>query len=453
MASQPNARGHRHEAGARVTPAFDAHHAPSLNLIDECVHCGFCLPSCPTYVLWGEEMDSPRGRIYLMKEALEGEPMDAGWVRHIDRCLGCLACVTACPSGVQYGKLIESTRQQVERRYPRTLAERAFREMIFRLFPYPRRLRLVTAPLALYQHSGAQKVVRGSGLLGRLPPSVASLEALLPPIPAGGRPLPRRIAAMGTERRRVGMVLGCVQRVLFPHVNAATARVLSADGCVVMTPPRQGCCGALSQHAGREREAMNFARQTIDNFEGTDVDTVVINVAGCGSMLKEYGYLLRDDPIYADRAQRFSDKVRDVSELLCELGPAAERHPLRATAVYHDACHLAHGQGITSQPRRLLAQIPGLEMREVPRERDICCGSAGTYNLLQPEAGRALGERKARNVWEAQADILVTANPGCHLQIQANLRRMGKEMPASHVVELIDASIQGRDLDAVVRPT
>jgi glycolate oxidase iron-sulfur subunit len=244
-----------------------------------------------------------------------------------------------------------------------------------------------------------------------------------------------------------------VQRAFFPQVNAATVRVLAADGCTVATPPRQGCCGALSAHAGREEEAVRFARRAIQTFERAGVDAVAVNVAGCGSHMKEYGHLLRDDPVFAERAERFSSMVRDVSELLIELGPVAERHPLQSrgpggplTAVYHDACHLQHGQGITRQPRELLRQIPGLVLKEVPREREICCGSAGTYNLLEPEAARDLGDRKARNVLDAGAQLLVTANPGCHLQIQASLRRVGVSMPAAHVMELVDASVRGSGL-------
>jgi glycolate oxidase iron-sulfur subunit len=239
------------------------------------------------------------------------------------------------------------------------------------------------------------------------------------------------------------MLLGCVQSVFFSHVNAATVRVLAAEGCEVATPRRQGCCGALSEHVGREEEALTFARRTIDVFEAARVDNVIVNVAGCGSTMKSYGYLLRDDPSYAERARRFSDQVRDVSEFLQELGPIADRHPLPMSVVYHDACHLQHGQQIRKQPRELLRQVPQLELREVPREREICCGSAGTYNLLEPQPAMELGERKARNVLAAGARLLVTANPGCHLQIQASLKRLGERLPAAHVMEVLDASIRG----------
>jgi glycolate oxidase iron-sulfur subunit len=388
-------------------------------------------------------MDSPRGRIYLMRQGLEGEPMSDTMVQHFDRCLGCLACVTACPSGVQYDVLIEATRQQVERRFPRTLGERFFRELIYTFLPHPRRLQILTAPVQLYQRTGMRRALRRTGVFKRLPARLRSMEELIPDIPGHRESVQAWTPSAGTERLRVGMLLGCVQRALFSDVNAATVRVLSADGCTVSAPLSQGCCGALSEHVGREKEALAFARKTIDVFESAGVDAVVVNVAGCGSMMKRYGDLLADDPAYAERARHFADKVRDASELLEELGPQAERHPLPVTAVYHDACHLAHGQQITRQPRASLRRIPDLVLREVPRERDICCGSAGTYNLLEPDAGRELGERKARNILDADAQLLVTANPGCHLQIEASLRRMGKSLPAVHVMQAVDASIRG----------
>ena len=271
----------RHESGAVAAPAFDAHHPPQQALIDDCVHCGFCLPTCPTYLLYGEEMDSPRGRIYLMREGLEGEPMTDAMVRHFDLCLGCLACVTACPSGVQYEKLIEATRQQVERRYERTAADRLFRDLIFRFLPYPRRLRVLALGLKSYYALGLRRLVRASGVTSVLSARMQALERLAPTPPPGGARV--RLApftpAKGERRRVVGMLAGCVQRVFFPHVNAATARVLAAEGCDVHVPAGQGCCGALSLHAGREEEAMAFARRTIETFEAAGVETVAVNVA------------------------------------------------------------------------------------------------------------------------------------------------------------------------------
>jgi glycolate oxidase iron-sulfur subunit len=436
---------------AAQSPAFDAHHPPSAALIGDCVHCGFCLPSCPTYVLLGEEMDSPRGRIYLMREGLEGEALNDVMARHFDLCLGCLACVTACPSGVQYEKLIEATRQQVERRYPRPASDRLFRTLIYRVFPYPGRLRALLPFLQVYQRTGMQRVVRRSGILRRLPARLRTLEEMTPAVPRGWERIPGWLPARGRERMRVGLLLGCVQRAFFPQVNAATARVLQAEGCGVATPRGQGCCGALSAHGGREEEAVVFARRTLDTFDALNLDAIVVNVAGCGSHMKEYGYFLRDDPQYAGRARRFSALVRDASELLAAIGPVAERHPLPLTAVYHDACHLQHGQRITREPRASLRAIPELMLREVAREREICCGSAGTYNLLEPDVSRDLGDRKARNVLAAGAQLLVTSNPGCDLQIRAALRRMGVAMPAAHVMEVIDASIRGAAPDALLQ--
>jgi glycolate dehydrogenase iron-sulfur subunit len=438
----------RPESGSYVFPAFDDHHPPEKDLIDDCVHCGFCLPTCPTYVLWGEEMDSPRGRIYLMNKGLTEEPMNDHNVRHWDLCLGCMACVTACPSGVQYDKLIEATRGQVERRYERAPEDKAFREMIFQLFPYPERLRLMAAPLKLYQRFRLGDVLRKAGVMNVLPKRMRAMEALMPML-TREQEVPELTAPVGQRRRRVGFIKGCVQRVFFSEVNAATVRVLSAEGCEVVAPKDQGCCGALSVHAGREEEFQRFARKLIDAFEDAEVDNIVINAAGCGSTLKEYGYLLRDDPEYAGRASAFAEKVLDVSELIQDLGPVAERHPLPVAAAYHDACHLAHGQGIRKQPRQTLKQIPGMDVREI-KEAEICCGSAGIYNMVEPEPATELGDRKARNILNTGARMIVTANPGCMLQIQASLRRMGESMPMAHPVEVLDASIRGEPVEALL---
>ena len=423
--------------------AFDDHHPPRQELIADCVHCGFCLPSCPSYVLWGEEMDSPRGRIHLMKTGLEGEPLSESMVGHFDACLGCLACMTACPSGVQYSALLADTRAQVERRYPRTRRERLLRAAIFRLFPYPRRLRALRGPLSLYQRSGLNRVLRRSGLLARLPATLRMMESLIPQLTRWRR-LPERLPAAGARRAVVGMLTGCVQDAFFPHVNAATARVLAAEGCDVVIPRGQGCCGALSQHLGREEEAISFARALIERFEAAGVDYVVVNAAGCGSAMKEYAQLLRDDPGYAARAQAFVERTRDICELLVELGPIAPRHPLPLTVAYHDACHLGHAQGIRTQPRELLRAIPGLTLAEVA-EADLCCGSAGVYNLLHPEPAGELGERKARNVLATGASVLVTANPGCLMQIAASAQRLGEHLALAHTVTVLDASIRGKE--------
>jgi glycolate oxidase iron-sulfur subunit len=422
--------------------AFDEKHPPSQEIIDTCVHCGFCLPVCPTYALWNEEMDSPRGRIYLMKMAADGKAeMNAQWVGHFDTCLGCMACMTACPSGVDYGKLIEATRAQIERKYDRGWAEKFYRRMMFAVFTQPKRLRMMRWPLLLYQRSGLRKFVRGSGLLRRLPKRVQAMEALLPELGAA-EAVAEVTPAVGQKRRRVGLLLGCVQREFFPQVNAATARVLAAEGCEVVSPGDQPCCGALLVHAGEEDGAVALARHLINVFERAEVDTIVTNAAGCGSNVKEYGHLLRDDPNYAERAKRFSAKCKDVSEVLAELPKRSRRNPLRLKVAFHDSCHLQHAQGVRTQPRNLLAAIPELELLEIP-ESAICCGSAGIYNLVQPNAANALGDRKAGLIASLNADVVVTGNPGCILQMQASLERAGKKIPVLHTIQLLDASVRG----------
>ncbi|KAB1916372.1 (Fe-S)-binding protein [Micromonospora sp. AMSO31t] len=447
------ASGPRDVLGAAAQPpgagAFDEHHPPSAELVGDCVHCGFCLPTCPTYVLWGEEMDSPRGRIYLMKQGLEGEPLTDSMVTHFDRCLGCMSCVTACPSGVQYDRLIGATRQQVERRHSRGPRDRALRAAIFALFPYRKRLRLLRGPLRAYQATGLPRLIRRSGLLRRLAPTLAAVESLAPRLGRAARP-PQRVAAVGTRRAVVGMLTGCVQGAFFPEVNAATARVLAAEGCeVVILPDRQGCCGALSVHNGREEEARRFARRMLDTFAAAGIDYFVVNAAGCGSTLKEYGDLLRDDPRYAALAADFAGKVRDLSEVLVELGPVATRHPLPVTVAYHDACHLAHAQGVRAQPRRLLRDIPALELREIA-DPEMCCGSAGIWNILQPGPAAELGDRKARTVLATGARLLVTANPGCLMQVAASVTRAGGDIALAHTAQVLDASIRGRGIEELL---
>jgi glycolate oxidase iron-sulfur subunit len=485
----------------------------------DCVHCGFCLPACPTYQLWGEEMDSPRGRIHLMTQILDGTEGTQAAADHLDRCLGCMACVTACPSGVRYDRLIEAARGWTEdppagavaargpaaqngpgprsapgpaaqngpgprsdeeppraERLPaqpplagppphpgpsrplpeRPLRDRAVRAAIFSVFPYPRRLRAALLPLRAAQRTRLDALLDRSGLAGRLSPELAAALRVAPgPPPARGllrrpparpaaRPprLPERVPARGARRAVVGMLTGCVQQVFFPQVNAATARVLAAEGCDVVIPAGQGCCGALSWHGGRRAEAARFARQTVETFERAGVDAVVVNSAGCGSAMKEYADLLADDPGWSQRAAALAGQVRDLSEFLADLGPVAPRHPLPLTAAYHDACHLAHAQRITAQPRSLLAAIPGLRLADIA-DGAICCGSAGIYNLVQPEAARELGQRKAQNVAAAGADLLVSGNPGCAMQIASALAARGARLPMAHTAEVLDASLRG----------
>jgi len=427
------------------TPAFDAHHPPSAEIIDKCVHCGFCLATCPTYVLWHEEMDSPRGRILLMKIAAAGEAqMTPQWVQHFDTCLGCMACSTACPSGVDYGKLIEATRAQIERHHPRSVFEKLHRRLLFALFPHPNRLRLLRWPLLAYQKSGLQFLVRKSGILNLVPKRLRAMEMLMPAL--GSAESIREVTpAVGQKRLRVGLLLGCVQREFLPQINAATARVLSAEGCEVVAPKEQPCCGALMVHAGEEKSALELARKTIDIFERAGVDTIVTNAAGCGSNVKEYAHLLRDDPNYAERAKAFSAKCKDVTEVLAELPPRAARNPLRLRVAFHDSCHLQHAQRVRSQPRQLLAKIPGVELAEIP-ENAVCCGSAGIYNLVQPDAANALGERKAQLIEDLEADVVATGNPGCLLQLQASLVRSGLRIQVVHTIQILDAAIRNKPL-------
>jgi glycolate oxidase iron-sulfur subunit len=419
--------------------AFDAHRPPAKELVDVCVHCGFCLPTCPTYVLWNEEMDSPRGRIVLMNVALEeADELSDSMVTHWDRCLGCMACVSACPSGVQYDKLIEATRPQVERNYERSTRDRAFRRFAFETFTHPGRLRALVPLMVAARRLGLLRAA--DGRLSRFP-RMQALQSLLPDVTV--KAVTARMAettpARGTCRGRVGMLLGCVQRVFFDEVNQATARVLAAEGFEVFAPRNVRCCGALMLHSGSEAEALDLAKKMIEVFDGCDY--VAVNAAGCGSSMKDYGDLLADDEPWAGRAERFSGKVRDVSELLAQSEPVAKRHPVPLKVAYHDACHLAHAQKVRSEPRELLNGIPELELVE-PAEWEICCGSAGIYNLLQPEAGRDLGRRKAENLLAAGADAIVAGNPGCTLQIAAHLREQGRPLPIYHPIELLDRSIR-----------
>jgi glycolate oxidase iron-sulfur subunit len=416
---------------------------PLEPLMDKCVHCGFCLPACPSYVLLGQETDSPRGRIYAMRAGVDARVnMTPTVVSHFDTCLGCMACETACPSGVKYAPLIEQTRAAVESHHIRSAGERWFRTLLFQTLPYPARLRMLALPLLLLG-----PLRRAPAFLRMLPRRLRPLLALAPDVPVGAvlRETPEHTAASGERRMRVGLMTGCVQRAFFGDVNRATVRVLAADGCEVAAPRGQGCCGALALHAGEADQARAFARALIATFERAHVDRIAVNAAGCGSAMKEYGHLLRDDPAWAQRAAAFSQQVRDVSEILVELGPArATRHPIHARVAYHDACHLAHAQGVRTQPRDLLAAIPGVSLTAVP-EADLCCGSAGIFNLTQPAMASELGRRKAAHIADVAPDLVVTSNPGCILQIQAAAREQGFGFKVIHLVELLDASIAGRN--------
>ena len=422
-----------------MTTAFDEIRPPSADVIADCVHCGFCLPTCPTYSLWGEEMDSPRGRIVLMKEGLEeGSDLSRTMVTHIDRCLGCMACVTACPSGVRYDELIEDARPQIERNFPRSWRERLVRRLIFETFPHPERMRALAPLVGAGRRLGLASAARtrSGGLLDRLP-RVKTLLALSPE--ASPESPPEVTPARGPARGRVALLQGCVQRAFFGDVNAATARVLSAEGLEVHAPGEPRCCGALQMHAGDDEPARELARRTIAELES--YDAVVVNAAGCGSAMKDYPHLLRDDPEWADRAGAFAGRVRDVTELLSEHGPAAPRGEVRLRVAYHDACHLAHAQSVRMQPRELLRAIPGVELLE-PRDWEICCGSAGIWNLVNPEPAADLGRRKARNLLDTGAEAVAAGNPGCALQIAAHAEGLGQPLPVLHPVEILDASIR-----------
>ncbi len=403
-------------------------------LTSDCVHCGFCLPTCPTYLLWSEEMDSPRGRIQLMEANLDGTiSLNPTVTQHFDRCLGCMACVTACPSGVAYDRLIEATRETVETETTRGFGDRLVRGTLFALLPYPRRMSaaLRLAPLG-----------RALPLPGRL----KAMSEIAPPWRSTEKP-PQETPARGETRGRVGILTGCVQSAVFGSVNAATARVLAADGYEVVAPP-QGCCGALSLHAGRGDEGRAFARRLVEAFDG--VQTVVVNSSGCGSHLKELGHILGGDPAWAERAAEFSTRVRDLGEFLSGVEPRAPRHPLNLKVALQDSCHLRHAQRLPLSSATSLRRIPGLQLVE-PAEQDICCGSAGIYNVTQPEAARELGERKAANVRETGAQVYASANPGCLVQVATALRRAESPLPALHPIEIVDASIRNLGAAGLLR--
>jgi glycolate oxidase iron-sulfur subunit len=409
--------------------AFSGPDAPRLEDIRKCVHCGICLPQCPTYRVLGEEMDSPRGRIYLMRAASEGRiGVTDALTRHLDLCLGCRACETACPSGVPFGELLEAARGQIHRQ-GRGTQRGAFASFVYRVLPNPRRLGALLMPLRLYQRSGLRSVVRASRLL-RVSPRLAAMEAMLPDVPAQV-PLPEVTLARGTRRGRVGLLTGCVQRHLFPHVNRDTVKLLSLAGYDVVVPRAQGCCGALDLHAGRIDEFRTQATALCGAFSA-DLDFVVTNAAGCGSAMKEYGHWVRDA-----RTKDFADRVRDVSEVLAKVELPLTR--IEATVTYHDACHLAHGQRVRGEPRELLRRIPGLTLVELP-ESDLCCGSAGVYNLFEPDMADRLLERKVARVVETGARIVATGNPGCLLQITKGLRARGVTVEVVHPIELLARS-------------
>ncbi len=406
-----------------------------------CVHCGLCLPTCPTYAENGLEMDSPRGRIYLIKALADGRvALTDTVVEHLSLCLDCRACESACPSGVQYGHLIEAAKAEIERQRPGSAWRRLVRYVaLAKLLPDPTLLHALAAVLRLYQQGGLQTLVRWSGLLRLLPARLAASEALLPALPprAERGPLPELVPAPGGRVARVGFLHGCVQDVVFRAHNLATLRLLARNGAEVAIPRAQRCCGALHAHAGDPQRARALARENIAAFEAAGVETVVVNAAGCGAHLRNYGHLLREDPVWRDRAVAFSRAVADVTEVLARRPLAGPLGPLRRRVTYHDPCHLAHGQKVRSQPRALLRAVPGLEVVDL-EESEMCCGSAGIYNLSEPAMARRLLARKVAHLRATGAEAVVTANPGCILQIAAGLRQQRVPMRVLHIVELLD---------------
>ncbi len=427
---------------------FSGRDAPSYDAIRKCVHCGFCLPSCPTYRITWRERSSPRGRIWLMKSVAEGrlDLLDPVFAEEMQLCLNCRACEAVCPSGVHYGEILEASRAQLVQHRQQSWRERLFRLVGFRiLLGDMRRFRAANALLRWYQRSPLRSFVRRSGVLRLL--GLEHAEALLPTIAdrfvvADGRFVPAR----GERRGRVALFTGCVMSTAYAHVHEATIRVLTRNGFDVVLVSGQQCCGALHVHSGEPELGRRLARQNIEALESPYLDAIIVNAAGCGAMLKEYPALLRQDHDYAERARQLAEKVRDVLEFLVERGLTAQPGPLPWTVTYQEPCHLAHAQRITQQPRVLLRAIPQLRLVEMA-ESALCCGSAGIYNLLQPDMASALLARKLDNALATGADVIVSANPGCMLQLEAGFRARGVRLPVLHVVEVLDrayAAAEGR---------
>jgi glycolate oxidase iron-sulfur subunit len=407
--------------------------------LDRCVHCGLCLNACPTYRLLGVEMDSPRGRIYQMAQVAAGAPIGPSYVEHIELCLACRGCESACPSGVQYGRLVEAARAEIEGTAVRSRRERWMRRFVFgHLLQSPALMTVCGTLLFLYQGSGLQKLVRTLGLLNLLD-KLADIERLAPPAepPFFFGKIGKTFPAEGERRYRVALMAGCIANVCFARLNEATVRVLQKNGCDVVVPDGQSCCGALHVHAGLRDGARRLARRNIDALTDGAYDAILTNAAGCGSTLKEYGELLESDPEYATRAREFSGRMRDVTEFLASIELRPGMKPLPVTVTYQDSCHLAHGQRIRTAPRKLLESVPGLTFREMPLA-DLCCGSAGIYNVVQNEMSMQILENKMENVNRAGADVIATANPGCILQLRAGVNLYGTGQRVVHVIELLD---------------
>lgn len=423
--------------------------AIDYELFLDCVHCGLCTSACPTYVELGLEADSPRGRIYLMRAVTDGRlDLNADVRSHLDLCLDCRACESACPSGVQYGKLIEPFRIQMARtQSPTGHLNWLQRFMLFKVTPSARRMRWALAPVRLLQKTGFDRLLEKAGMLRLLPRSLRQMHDMVPRLRPHYGTLPEVLPAEGKRRARVALFTGCAADAFFPETNLATARVLQRNGCEVWVPPAQGCCGALHYHSAQEAPAQELAVKNCDVFSRgwkeltATVDAIIVNAAGCGAMLKDYGHLLHATAA-AELARAFAGKVRDISEFLIELGPVRPTHPLPFRAAYHDACHLCHAQQIRKQPRQLLELIPGLELVSL-HEPEICCGAAGSYNLTQPDMAERLGIRKSRNILDARVQALFTGNVGCLLQIGRHLRRQQPGMWVGHLIDALWASYSG----------
>jgi glycolate dehydrogenase iron-sulfur subunit len=406
----------------------------------DCVHCGLCLSFCPTYVELGTEMDSPRGRIATMRSLHEGRfGLDAEVVRHLDLCLGCRACETACPSGVHYGELIEGVRPFIEQHYVRPLPERLKRWAINRIFPNPLGMRLFSVMLKTGTALGLGRLARSQ----KLPQQIRYWFGLLPEKgTVSSATLLERYPAIGEKRYTVALLSGCVMPTLFGATNEATVKVLRHNGCDVLVPKDQGCCGALLLHNGEKPAALDLARHNIEVFSKLELDALIINAAGCGAVMKEYGELFKGDPAHHDKAERLAAKMKDVAEFLGSISLRKPTREIRAKVTYHDACHLAHGQGVREQPRALLRSIPGLQLTEL-QESDWCCGSAGTYNLTEPDMARRLLNRKVDNIEATETDLVVSGNPGCLMQIRAGLQQRGLPIKAVHTVDLLAEAYEG----------
>ena len=424
-----------------VQHGFSGEDVPDDDLLRACVHCGMCLPTCPTYRMTGNEASSPRGRLWLMKSVADGrlDLLDPEFDEQMYQCLNCRACEAVCPSGVHYGPLVEASRAQLEEHRPRPLWQRAGRKLGMDVpFSDIRRFRAMVNLLRVYQKSGLGTVARKTGMLKLL--KLETLEAMLPPIAEAPLVSGKESWTPEAPRETVQLFNGCIMSTVFSNVNRATGRVLEHNHVATVVPEAQQCCGALHIHSGMLDGGRDLARKNIDAFEGTD--RVIVTAAGCGAALKEYGYLLKDDPEYADRAEAFANRVMDISEFLAvgELEPPT--HEVKGTFTYQEPCHLAHAQRFTAQPRKLLNQIPGLELVEM-KESSLCCGSAGIYNIISREMADDLGDRKAENIEATCAGFVVTANPGCQMQLRTSLRRNDVDIPVRHIVEVLDEAYGG----------